>query len=65
MSTTRDRGDIVFQCDAPKCGETLETGTSNFEGARNLLRRAGWRPVKQRGGEWGHMCAGCKDGRAS
>lgn len=60
MSTTHDRGDIVFQCDVPKCRETLETATSNFEAARNLLRRAGWKPFRPPGAdEWSHRCAGC------
>lgn len=58
MSTTQDRGDHVFQCDVERCGETLETGTSNFEAARNLVRRAGWRPF-QRNGRWLHRCAQC------
>ena len=64
MSTTHDHGDIVFQCDAGRCRETLETNTSNFEAARNLLRRAGWAPRRRSNGygdaEWAHLCASCK-----
>lgn len=59
MSTTKDRGDFVFQCDAPQCRETLEVGGSNFEAARNMLRRAGWKPIRREGDEWQHLCRGC------
>lgn len=63
MSTTQDHGDIVFQCDAEACREMLETGTSNFDAARNFLRRAGWKPKRRGNGygedEWAHLCAGC------
>jgi hypothetical protein len=61
MSVTYDHGDIVFQCDS--CRETLETGTSNFDAARNLLRRAHWKPFRNsnpRGDEWLHACAACQ-----
>ncbi len=59
MSTTKDRGDFVFQCDAPGCGATLATLTSNFDSARNVLRRERWRPVRVSGTEWQHLCAVC------
>lgn len=59
MSTTKDHGDLVFQCDGPRCRETLETGTSNFEAARNLLRRAAWQPKRGAGNEWQHLCRVC------
>ena len=60
MSTTKDHGDLVFQCDAPKCREVLETNTSNFESARNALRRARWRSFKPAGSdEWRHECRDC------
>jgi hypothetical protein len=59
MSTTRDHNDYVFQCDAPACREMLETSTSNFEAARNLLRRAGWKPIRRSGDDWQHLCARC------
>lgn len=59
MSTTKDRGDFVFQCDAPGCRETLEVGGSNFEAARNMLRRARWKPIRGAGDEWLHLCRAC------
>jgi hypothetical protein len=64
MSTTQDCGNHVFQCDEPRCGETLETAI-NFDAARNLLRRAGWQPYKLPGlDEWQHRCSACMQERA-
>jgi hypothetical protein len=63
MTITHDHGDIVFQCDGKDCRETLETNTSNFESARNVLRRRGWKPSKDSAtGEWRHQCAECQKG---
>jgi hypothetical protein len=68
MGLTHDRGDIIFQCDA--CHDTLETNTSNFASARNVLTRNGWRPYKKRvrrgnqvviAEEWSHSCPDCQD----
>jgi hypothetical protein len=64
MSTTQDHGNFVFQCDGSGCRDFIDTNTSNFEAARNLLRRAGWRPIR-RGDDWSHVCAGCQARRAS
>lgn len=66
MSLTHDRGDIVFQCDA--CHATLETNTSNFESARNVLRRERWQPKRMMASpgrtaefaEWNHRCPDCQ-----
>lgn len=64
MSTTRDHGNYVFQCDG--CRAVLDTDTSNFEAARNLLRRAGWKSVIRpdasgRGDDaWNHKCRACQ-----
>jgi hypothetical protein len=61
MSLTYDHGDIVFQCDAKGCRETLEANTSNFDSARNVLRRARWKPMRDRAtDEWRHTCPGCQ-----
>jgi hypothetical protein len=63
MTITHDHGDIVFQCDTKGCRATLETNTSNFESARNVLRRAHWKPEKDRSSdEWRHRCAECQKG---
>jgi hypothetical protein len=50
------KGDFVVECDG--CGEVLETGTSNFEAARSVMRREGWKPTKI-GDVWTHACPGC------
>lgn len=66
MSTTQDHGDYVFECDTPRCGALLKTDTSNFEAARNLLRRRGWKPFKAAGREgWQHRCGDCASNGAS
>ena len=54
----QQKGDFVFCCDV--CGTTLQTGTGNFEAARNRLRREGWKPVKARADEWQHYCDACQ-----
>lgn len=69
MSLTQDHGDHVFECDT--CKATLETGTSNFDSARSILRRQQWRPVPRPrsdrrfiAGEvqWNHVCRDCDRG---
>lgn len=60
MSLTTDHGDIIFQCDMPGCPATLESNTSNFEAARNALRRARWKPFKAANdAPWQHCCYDC------
>ena len=56
MSLTRDHNDIVFECDT--CNELLETGTSSWESARNILHRNDWRPYKVKEA-WLHRCNEC------
>jgi hypothetical protein len=62
MTITHDHGDIVFQCDTKGCRATLETNTSNFESARNVLRRNHWKPIKTGSDEWKHECPECQKG---
>jgi len=57
MSFTRDRGDIVFECDGDKCHATLETNTANFDAAQNVLHRHCWKARKSADGQWRHYCA--------
>lgn len=54
----QQHGNIFFSCD--DCGEVLDTKTSSFEAARNMLRRANWRITKV-GEEWRHYCVECSD----
>ena len=66
----RQYGEIIVECDGPRCHEILETGTDDFPDARASWRRQGWvsRPVERRIGEaapvkteWLHLCPACKD----
>lgn len=61
MSLTQDHGDFVFQCDGNACHENLETVTSNFASAQNVLHRHHWKANKQ-GQEWKHFCPECQQG---
>jgi len=57
MTMDKQKGDIEFCCDV--CGQVLQTKTSNFEAARNLLRRERWTAIKI-DEEWEHRCGECK-----
>lgn len=53
-------GKFVLECDV--CGDTLETNTSDFNEARAVMQREGWkaRGEGQRPNvEWIHACAKC------
>ena len=66
----RQKGNIIFKCDG--CDEVLDTETSNFDAAVNLLNREDWRSKKvirsaasssrpdDKKDEWNHYCSRCK-----
>jgi Fe2+ or Zn2+ uptake regulation protein len=57
----RQHGKIIFVCD--DCGESLETGTGEFDDALAILRDERWQPklsLQQHSGEWKHYCPDCK-----
>lgn len=55
----RQKGLLVFECDS--CGETLDTEKRDFDDARAVLKREGWRTTTPDDGEtWEHSCPGCK-----
>jgi hypothetical protein len=56
MGVDRQKGDVVFVCDA--CNEVLETNTSDWDSALNMLRRQHWRSRKE-DDEWVHYCDKC------
>lgn len=58
MTLSYCKGDIIFSCDS--CPDAIETGTSNFEAARNVLYRQGWKAYKS-GETWRHRCDTCLD----
>lgn len=53
----RIHGLVVFMCD--ECDDELETETSDFTEARQMLDREGWRTSKV-GDEWVHHCPDCR-----
>jgi hypothetical protein len=55
----KQKGDYVVECNG--CGAVLETHTSNFSAAVNLLRREGWKSHKRDDDEdWKHFCKSCQ-----
>jgi hypothetical protein len=70
---SNESGNFVFQCN--DCGEVLQTETSNFDAARNLLHQHRWRVItseetpeedlsKQNHEESRHFCPHCETGKA-
>lgn len=59
MSTTRDHGKIVFECD--ECGDTFESGTSDFEEALHKAKHDQDWLVTKEGQTWLHICPSCID----
>jgi hypothetical protein len=58
MSVLRQHGQIVFECDA--CGDTHESGTTDFHDAYADAKDAGWVSFKNDEGDWEHRCEACK-----
>ena len=54
----RIKGEIVFECDGPKCNEYLETETRDFTEAKEQLNEAGWRTSLD-ARIWVHTCPTC------
>jgi len=53
----RQNGGIIFiECDS--CDEILDTETKDFDEARNVMRRVGWK-VRKIADEWLHGCPNC------
>ena len=50
----RQRDRILFCCDT--CGDSLDTGESEFDEANAARRDAGWTAWKVEG-EWVHFCS--------
>lgn len=53
-------GPIVFECDARRCPETLETHCTHFASAKAKLDAYGWK-TRNAGGEWQHLCPSCAE----
>lgn len=53
----RQNGGIIYvECDS--CDEVLDTETKDFEEARSVMRREGWK-VRKIAEEWLHGCPHC------
>jgi hypothetical protein len=52
----RQRGKILFECDS--CDEVLDTETGDFDDARAMMQREGWK-ARKIAGEWLHGCPHC------
>jgi len=69
MSLNRDKynNDIIFRCDSDDCGDSIETGTVNFDEALSILYSNRWTSDKHvsfraRGGfDFQHFCQQCSD----
>ncbi len=62
MSTLKDHGKIVFECN--ECGETFETEETDFYDALETLRNdpegCQWTSVKDEGTDsWNNYCGMC------
>jgi hypothetical protein len=52
----RQHGMIIFECDV--CGDTLETGERDFNEAKAIQDREGWK-ARKIGSDWCHSCPDC------
>lgn len=57
MTLQRIHQRIHFECDT--CGEALDTETSDFRDAVEMLRAEGWTAVPF-GSTWHHRCPDCR-----
>ncbi len=64
MSIERGRwgfhGEITFECD--ECGEEIHTEESDFPTALSVMKKEGWKSLKGRDDDWGHLCPTCVEG---
>lgn len=56
MIDRQNGGVIYIECDI--CDEVLDTETKEFDEARNVMRREGWK-VRKIVDEWIHGCPKC------
>ena len=62
MTLHRERGNIIaFECDG--CDEALDTGTADFNEAREELKAERWQTRNGGGDVWLHYCPSCKLGK--
>ena len=61
MSTRREEGTVVFDCDG--CSEDFDTEEQDFQDGVDALKAAGWEITKDARGEWAHYCPPCREER--
>lgn len=52
----RQGGKILVECDS--CDEVLDTETADFDEARNVMKREGWK-IRKIADTWLHGCPDC------
>lgn len=60
MTVHQEADEIIFECDG--CADTLETDTSNWDDALEVLRKDKWKAERKSSG-WNHYCLRCADKR--
>lgn len=63
MTVNKDQGRHVFNCDGENCHEVLETYTSDWHSASNVLKVSGWVARRNERLEWEHFCSPECEGR--
>lgn len=61
MTISREQGLVVFQCDGKRCAEILETDTSDFYSALDILHEESDWATRKIKGEWMHVCPDCQE----
>ncbi len=58
MTTTRHGRIIVFECDI--CGDSLDTGETEFSESLHVKKQEEWTSRKDEDGDWIDVCSSCK-----
>ena len=60
MAIRRDRESKLITIECDQCGgEELETETDDFDIARQVMKRSGWKAKKDAFGSWQNVCPSC------
>jgi len=57
VTVRKDVGAFVIHCD--ECPEDIETKEADFNAAREMAVKAGWRTFKGPDGKWANACPAC------
>lgn len=56
---SRDKGEIVFNCD--NCSEYFTIDSDDFYDTLNALKKTKWQFQKEKDGGWSHYCPTCTE----